>query len=142
MTGAAIGLQAALSSILTTWLSDLKLGYCSQGWYLNRKFCCWEIEEDMCEDWKTWTSFSAIQWGVYVGFAVSLFPLSSLRYVAQLIDYDSVHMARHYSPSRALSSSNRSRHTPPVPASQKLNVSSRAFSFEASSHSRRWQSKH
>lgn len=70
-TGAAIGLQAALSSILTTWLSDLKLGYCSQGWYLNHKFCCWEIEDELCEDWKTWTSFAAIQWGVYVGFAVS-----------------------------------------------------------------------
>lgn len=69
LVGAAIGLQAALSSILTTWLSDLKLGYCSSGWYLNRKFCCWEIQEELCEDWKTWTQFSAIQWGVYVGFA-------------------------------------------------------------------------
>ncbi|GAA6011276.1 hypothetical protein JCM11491_006781 [Sporobolomyces phaffii] len=71
LVGAAIGLQAALSSILTSWLSDLKLGYCSQGWYLNHKFCCWEIEEDLCEDWKSWTQFSAIQWGVYVGFAAT-----------------------------------------------------------------------
>lgn len=76
LVGAAIGLQAALSSILTSWLSDLKLGYCSQGWYLNHKFCCWEIEEELCEDWKTWTQFSAIQWGVYVGFAVSDFHTS------------------------------------------------------------------
>ena len=27
----------------------------------------------MCEDWKSWTQFSAIQWGVYVGFAVCSF---------------------------------------------------------------------
>lgn len=58
-------------SIITVWLSDLKLGYCSQGWWLNRKFCCWEIGEE-CEDWKLWTSFVGVQWIVYVTMAVSL----------------------------------------------------------------------
>ncbi|GAA5897340.1 chloride channel protein [Sporobolomyces salmoneus] len=86
LVGAAIGLQAALSSILTTWLSDLKLGYCSQGWYLNHKFCCWEIEEELCEDWKTWTSFSAIQWGVYVAFA-ALFAFSCAFIVKSFAPY-------------------------------------------------------
>ncbi|GAA5959780.1 hypothetical protein JCM3765_000100 [Sporobolomyces pararoseus] len=86
LVGAAIGLQAALSSILTSWLSDLKLGYCSQGWYLNHKFCCWEIEEELCEDWKTWTQFSAIQWGVYVGFA-ALFAFSCAFIVKSFAPY-------------------------------------------------------
>ncbi|GAA5876803.1 hypothetical protein JCM16303_006290 [Sporobolomyces ruberrimus] len=86
LVGAAIGLQAALSSILTTWLSDLKLGYCSQGWYLNHKFCCWEIEDELCEDWKTWTSFAAIQWGVYVGFA-ALFAFSCAFIVKSFAPY-------------------------------------------------------
>ncbi|BGP57271.1 glycerol ethanol, ferric requiring protein [Rhodotorula sphaerocarpa] len=69
LVGAIIGLNAAIMSITTAWLSDLKLGYCTQGWWLNQKFCCWEIEEGLCEDWVSWTSFSGIQWIVYVAFA-------------------------------------------------------------------------
>lgn len=63
-------------SIITAWLSDLKLGYCSQGWWLNRKFCCWEMVEEgaggTCEDWHEWTGWVGIQWALYVGMAVSL----------------------------------------------------------------------
>ncbi|GAA5908388.1 hypothetical protein JCM8208_006179 [Rhodotorula glutinis] len=69
LVGATIGLNAALMSIMTAWLSDLKLGYCRQGWWLNRKFCCWEIEEGLCEDWVTWTGWAGVQWLVYVAFA-------------------------------------------------------------------------
>ncbi|BGP18692.1 hypothetical protein JCM10213_006913 [Rhodosporidiobolus nylandii] len=70
LVGAIIGLNAALMSILTAWLSDLKVGYCAGGsWWLNRKFCCWEIEEGLCEDWHEWTQWSGVQWVVYVGFA-------------------------------------------------------------------------
>lgn len=69
LVGAIIGLNAAIMSIMTAWLSDLKLGYCTQGWWLNRKFCCWEIEEGFCEDWVSWTAFSGVQWVVYVAFA-------------------------------------------------------------------------
>ncbi|KAM0790842.1 hypothetical protein ACM66B_004686 [Microbotryomycetes sp. NB124-2] len=68
LVGACIGLNAAFMSIITVWLSDLKLGYCSQGWWLNRKFCCWEIGEE-CEDWKLWTQFVGIQWIMYVALA-------------------------------------------------------------------------
>ncbi|BGP42339.1 glycerol ethanol, ferric requiring protein [Rhodotorula kratochvilovae] len=69
LVGAIIGLNAALMSIMTAWLSDLKLGYCKQGWWLNRKFCCWEIEEGLCEDWVTWTGWTGVQWLVYVLYA-------------------------------------------------------------------------
>ncbi|GAA5882900.1 hypothetical protein JCM3774_001381 [Rhodotorula dairenensis] len=69
LVGGIIGLNAAIMSIMTAWLSDLKLGYCTQGWWLNRKFCCWEIEEGFCEDWVSWTAFSGVQWVVYVAFA-------------------------------------------------------------------------
>lgn len=70
-------------SIITAWLSDLKLGYCTQGWWLNRKFCCWEMAEALneaggCEDWQTWTSFVGIQWLFYVAFAVSSVPITGL----------------------------------------------------------------
>ncbi|GAA5986200.1 hypothetical protein JCM10908_006453 [Rhodotorula pacifica] len=69
LVGGIIGLNAAIMSIMTAWLSDLKLGYCTQGWWLNHKFCCWEIEEGFCEDWVSWTAFSGVQWVVYVAFA-------------------------------------------------------------------------
>lgn len=39
--GAAIGLNAAFLQIVTEWLSDIKLGYCSTAFYLNENFCCW-----------------------------------------------------------------------------------------------------
>jgi hypothetical protein len=38
--------MSALIAIVTDWLSDIKLGYCSSAWWLNQKFCCWEIEEE------------------------------------------------------------------------------------------------
>lgn len=44
MLGAAIGVNSALIAIVTDWLSDIKMGYCSTGWWLNQKYCCWEIE--------------------------------------------------------------------------------------------------
>lgn len=47
--GAAIGLNAALLNIITEWLSDTKLGYCTTAFYLNEKFCCWG--EDNGEFW-------------------------------------------------------------------------------------------
>lgn len=39
--GAAIGLNAAFLNIVTEWLADIKTGYCTTGFYLNEKFCCW-----------------------------------------------------------------------------------------------------
>lgn len=44
IVGAAIGLNSALLNIITEWLSDIKLGYCTTGFYLNEQFCCWGAE--------------------------------------------------------------------------------------------------
>jgi H+/Cl- antiporter ClcA len=41
LIGAAIGLNAAFLNIVTEWLSDIKLGYCTTAFYLNENFCCW-----------------------------------------------------------------------------------------------------
>ncbi|KAE8216201.1 hypothetical protein CF327_g645 [Tilletia walkeri] len=43
LVGILIGLNMAVISIATEWASDLKQGYCSTGWWLNQKFCCWEL---------------------------------------------------------------------------------------------------
>lgn len=47
LVGAAIGFNAALLSIITEWLSDIKLGHCTSGFYLNEKFCCWGEDSGM-----------------------------------------------------------------------------------------------
>lgn len=73
-TGVCIGLNAALISIVTEWLSDIKMGYCSDGWWLNQQFCCWEIESDetdVCDSWHPWSNVVLGRWFVYVLFAVS-----------------------------------------------------------------------
>lgn len=44
LVGAAIGLNAGMLNIITEWLSDIKLGYCTTGFYLNEDFCCWGEE--------------------------------------------------------------------------------------------------
>ena len=73
-SGMAIGINAALISIATEWLSDIKMGYCSDGWWLNQQFCCWEIEggDEECEAWHQWSTVMPARWAIYVLFAVSL----------------------------------------------------------------------
>ena len=71
--GAGIGLNAAIISIITEWLSDIKMGYCSDGWWLNQQFCCWELDGDEdsgCDSWHLWSTVTVARWFIYVLFAV------------------------------------------------------------------------
>lgn len=52
-TGVAVGIIAACIDIASDWLGDLKAGYCRSDrgggkFYLNRSFCCWGHEGDIC----------------------------------------------------------------------------------------------
>lgn len=69
--GVLIGLNAALLNIITEWLSDIKLGYCTTAFYLNEKFCCWG-EDNGCSQWHHWTGFGPFNYIIYIIFAVSL----------------------------------------------------------------------
>ncbi|KAH7912423.1 chloride channel [Hygrophoropsis aurantiaca] len=71
LVGICIGINAALISIITEWLSDIKMGYCSDGWWLNQQFCCWEVESDQefCASWHSWSTVTAARWPIYVIFA-------------------------------------------------------------------------
>lgn len=86
LVGIAIGFNAALLSIITEWLSDIKLGYCSTGFYLNENFCCWgedsgkfgvldlgfhKLTLSGCAEWKRWSGFEPFNYIVYILFAVS-----------------------------------------------------------------------
>lgn len=82
LVGAGIGVNAALIDVITSWLTDLKFGYCRVSWWLNSKFCCWEIDpvgsgnegsaDELCEDWRNWADvFFGLGYLVYVGYAVA-----------------------------------------------------------------------
>lgn len=77
MIGIGIGVNAGLISIITEWLSDLKMGYCYDGWWLNQQFCCWEIDagDASCDSWHDWSDYTAARWVVYVIVAVCPVPL-------------------------------------------------------------------
>ncbi|KAK5103827.1 glycerol ethanol, ferric requiring protein [Lithohypha guttulata] len=66
-----IGLIAAALNIITEYLSDLKMGYCTTAWYLNEGFCCYGAENG-CDEWKRWTSFGFANYLIYTGIAICL----------------------------------------------------------------------
>ncbi|QVM07711.1 glycerol ethanol, ferric requiring protein [Coccidioides posadasii str. Silveira] len=70
IVGAAIGLNAGFLNIVTEWLADVKLGYCTTAFYLNEAFCCWEAENGKCPEWKRWSTLPPINYVVYFVFAV------------------------------------------------------------------------
>ncbi|KAH9978994.1 voltage-gated chloride channel [Lactifluus volemus] len=86
IVGAGIGINAAIISIITEWLSDIKIGYCSDGWWLNQQFCCWELDDDedsACDSWHFWSDVSIARWFIYVLFA-GIFSLVASRLVRSL----------------------------------------------------------
>ncbi|EGO25898.1 hypothetical protein SERLADRAFT_355881 [Serpula lacrymans var. lacrymans S7.9] len=89
LVGVGIGVNAALISIITEWLSDIKMGYCSDGWWLNQQFCCWEIESnemDVCPSWHPWSTVTPARWLIYVVFA-ALFSFIAAHLVRSMAKY-------------------------------------------------------
>ncbi|KAI9828059.1 MAG: glycerol ethanol, ferric requiring protein [Thelocarpon impressellum] len=85
LIGAAIGLNAAFLNIVTEWLSDVKLGYCTTAFYLNESFCCWGAENG-CEEWHRWSSLWPVNFVLYVVFSL-LFAFTSARLVKSFAPY-------------------------------------------------------
>ncbi|KJA27826.1 hypothetical protein HYPSUDRAFT_34980 [Hypholoma sublateritium FD-334 SS-4] len=89
IVGVCIGLNAAIVSIVSEWLSDIKMGYCSDGWWLNQQFCCWEIEGeevDGCDSWHSWSHVTLARWVIFVLFA-SVFSFIASHLVRSLAKY-------------------------------------------------------
>lgn len=84
LVGAAIGLNAAFLNIVTEWLSDVKLGYCSTAFYLNEDFCCWGA--DTCDEWHRWTPLWPVNYLLYIIFSVT-FALTSASLVKAYAPY-------------------------------------------------------
>ncbi|GES64719.1 voltage-gated chloride channel [Aspergillus terreus] len=85
IVGAVIGLISAVLNIITEWLSDIKLGYCTTAFYLNEQFCCWGSEGG-CPEWKPWTSFWLVNYFVYIIFAI-IFAFIAARLVKSFAPY-------------------------------------------------------
>ncbi|EON97557.1 putative voltage gated chloride channel protein [Phaeoacremonium minimum UCRPA7] len=83
--GAAIGLNAAFLNIITEWLSDIKLGYCTTAFYLNESFCCWG-EDNGCKDWHRWTGLEPVNYLLYIIFA-TIFAFTSATLVKCFAPY-------------------------------------------------------
>ncbi|KAJ2357861.1 glycerol ethanol, ferric requiring protein [Coemansia erecta] len=72
IVGVLIGVNTAMISIATEWLSNAKLGVCQHGWWLNEKFCCWMHNDGECVSWARWdrvllgTSAASVRWLVFV----------------------------------------------------------------------------
>ncbi|KAI0828406.1 chloride channel protein [Hypoxylon sp. FL0890] len=85
LIGAAIGLNAAFLNIVTEWLSDIKMGYCTTAFYLNENFCCWG-EDNGCDHWHRWTGFEPANYALYIMFA-TLFAFTSAILVKSFAPY-------------------------------------------------------
>ncbi|KZV93417.1 putative voltage-gated chloride channel (clc-a) [Exidia glandulosa HHB12029] len=73
IVGLCIGVNAALISILTEWLADLKTGFCSEGWWLNLESCCTQVVDanGTCQAWKPWSNLYGLRWIIYVLFSIT-----------------------------------------------------------------------
>ncbi|KAF2083472.1 hypothetical protein K490DRAFT_51589 [Saccharata proteae CBS 121410] len=85
LVGVAIGMNAAMLNIVTEWLSDIKLGYCTTAFYLNEQFCCWGAENG-CKEWHRWSRFWPINYFLYIVFS-TLFAFVSARLVKTYAPY-------------------------------------------------------
>jgi chloride channel 3/4/5 len=86
LVGAAIGLNAAFLNIVTEWLSDIKLGYCTTAFYLNESFCCWGANGG-CPEWKRWGgNFWPTNYILYILFA-GVFAATAARLVKSFAPY-------------------------------------------------------
>ncbi|KAI9798023.1 MAG: glycerol ethanol, ferric requiring protein [Candelina submexicana] len=83
--GAAIGLNAAFLNIVTEWLSDVKLGYCTTAFYLNENFCCFGAENG-CDEWHRWSSIWPVNYVLYIMFS-TIFALTSASLVKSFAPY-------------------------------------------------------
>ncbi|RYP07462.1 hypothetical protein DL764_002469 [Monosporascus ibericus] len=85
LIGAAIGLNAAFLNIVTEWLADIKIGYCTTAFYLNEQFCCWG-EDTGCDHWRRWTGFEPANYVLYIIFS-TFFAFTSATLVKSFAPY-------------------------------------------------------
>ncbi|KAI8999840.1 chloride channel, partial [Gaertneriomyces semiglobifer] len=84
--GAVTGILAAYIDVASEWASDIKDGYCTAGFYLNRKFCCQGVDgAEKCDVWRDWNQAFGVtglvgfwaEYAMYVAFGVTFAVMSA-----------------------------------------------------------------
>ncbi|CAN3375650.1 hypothetical protein DIURU_001213 [Diutina rugosa] len=69
--GIIIGAIASCLNIITSWAASIRTGHCPNNFYLSRTLCCW-WQSEHCPDWHSWTSFSFLNYLVYLTVSILL----------------------------------------------------------------------
>ncbi|RKP08214.1 chloride channel, partial [Thamnocephalis sphaerospora] len=91
VAGIIAGLLVGALDIAAEWLSDIGFGYCKTAFYLNQRFCCWQLPASKsCGEWVPWsqlvvtTSAAGAFWVSYLAYIVSAVTLAAV--AAYLVD--------------------------------------------------------
>lgn len=82
LIGLIVGFLTAYLVMITSWLSDLKVGHCNnidKPWYLNRRLCC--IDYPMLEDcpfWVPWSQNHVFKFFIYTFWSLAFSTVSFL----------------------------------------------------------------
>ncbi|KDQ61345.1 hypothetical protein JAAARDRAFT_149999 [Jaapia argillacea MUCL 33604] len=61
-TGVGVGIAGAWLDVLVKWLSDLREGRCSYGFFYNQVACCSGLDPgEICTEWRTWSQWLNVQ---------------------------------------------------------------------------------
>ncbi|GAA6060345.1 hypothetical protein JCM10212_004529 [Sporobolomyces blumeae] len=91
LVGVATGTIASCLDVLSSWLSDLRLGVCRDMWWMSRNLCCAGLDPtEVCRAWQPWGEIvgderhivvrAIAQYGLYMLLAV-IFAVSSSVFV-------------------------------------------------------------
>ncbi|KZV63169.1 Cl-channel protein, partial [Peniophora sp. CONT] len=82
LTGIGVGAAGGWLDVLVQWLSDLREGRCTYGFFYNSVACCSGLDPgEVCKEWKTWSQYlgihsllgsSLLQSLIYIGLSVAL----------------------------------------------------------------------
>jgi chloride channel 3/4/5 len=62
LVGVTVGVMAATINVSHQWLAGLREGVCYTGFYLNKYFCCWQMEAgDECNEWVPWATVLGVR---------------------------------------------------------------------------------
>ncbi|EPX74113.1 ClC chloride channel [Schizosaccharomyces octosporus yFS286] len=78
--GVSIGASAYMLNVITSFLSDIRRGYCSSSWLFNEKFCCMYSEEagTACTTWIQWNDSFILNYLIYTLFALVFIIISAV----------------------------------------------------------------
>ncbi|RKP20039.1 hypothetical protein ROZALSC1DRAFT_28428 [Rozella allomycis CSF55] len=71
LIGLFVGVISAFLTLAIEWLVGMRHGYCSDAFYLSKRFCCWQISDEECSKWHNFSEYYILQYLVYTLFSVA-----------------------------------------------------------------------